>query len=96
MPRVVKIYDKKESNEHIYIDLRIGQDYTDEIEKNNRNDSNLTLTVTLKTTATKKTRQRVIDYYQCEYLYTLSNQGILLTFKNYSIVEQNEIVLLAA
>ena len=66
------------------------------MEKNNRNDSNLTLTVTLKTTATKKTRQRVIDYYQCEYLYTLSNQGILLTFKNYSIVEQNEIVLLAA
>ena len=41
-------------------------------------------------------RLQVTGYYQVEYLYTLSNQGILLTFKDYSIAEQNEMVALAA
>ena len=41
-------------------------------------------------------RLQVTGYYQVEYLYTLSNQGILLTFKDYSIAEQNEMVVLAA
>ena len=70
--------------------------YTGELEKINRNDSNLILTVTLKTAAAKKMRLRVIGYYQGEYLHTLSNQGILLTFKYYSIVEQNKMAALAA
>ena len=52
--------------------------------------------VTLKTATAKKMRLRVIGYYQGKYLYTLSNQGISLTFKDYSIVEQNEMVTLAA
>lgn len=41
-------------------------------------------------------RIRVIGYYQGEYLYTLSNQGILLPFKDYGIVEKSKIVVLAA
>ena len=41
-------------------------------------------------------RLRVIGYYQGKYLYTQSNQGILLSFKDYGIIEQNEIVALAA
>ena len=96
LPRLDNIYDKKESNQCIYIDLRGGQGYTGELEKDNRNDSNLTLMVTFKTATAKKMRLRVIGYYQGEYLYTLSKQGILLTFKYYSIVEQNEIVRLAS
>ena len=70
--------------------------YTGELEKINRNDSNLILMVTLKTAAAKKMRLRVIGYYQGEYLHTLSNQGILLTIKYYSIVEQNKMAALAA
>ena len=70
--------------------------YTGELEKINRNDSNLILMVTLKTAAAKKMRLRVIGYYQGEYLHTLSNQVILLTFKYYSIVEQNKMAALAA
>ena len=50
-------------------------------------DSNLSLTITLKDVANKKMRLRVIGYYQGKYLYTLSNQGILLPFKDYGIVE---------
>ena len=62
----------------------------------NRNDSDLSLTVTLKNVATKKMRLRVIGYCQGKYLHTLSNQGILLTFKDYGIVEQDKTVTLAA
>ena len=47
LPRLDKIYDKKESDERIYIDHWRGQVCTNKLEKINRNDSNLTLTVTL-------------------------------------------------
>ena len=83
-------------DDRIYIDLRRGQGYTGELEKINRNDLNLTLMVTKTAAAKKKMRLQVTGYYQVEYLYTLSNQGILLTFKDYSIAEQNEMVALAA
>ena len=86
----------EESDERLYTDLRRGQGYTGELEKINRNDSNLTLTITLKQAATKKMKLRVIGYYLGEYLYTHSNQGILSTFKDYSIIEQNKLVALAA
>ena len=48
--------------------------------------------VTLKAAATKKMRLRVVGYYQGEYMYIMSNLGLLLTFKDYGIVEQNEIL----
>ena len=86
----------EESDERLYTDLRRGQGYTGELEKINRNDSSLTLTITLKQAATKKMKLRVIGYYQGEYLYTYSSQGILSTFKDYSIIEQNKMVELAA
>ena len=41
-------------------------------------------------------RLRVIGSYQGKYLYTLSNQGILMSFKEYTIAEQSDIALLAA
>ena len=42
----------EESDERLYTDLRRGQGYTGELEKINRNDSSLTLTITLKQAAT--------------------------------------------
>ena len=91
-----KYYKADNSDERLYVDLRHGRGYTNELEKIVRNDSSLTLTVTLKAAATKKLRLRVVGYYQGEYMYSMSNLGLLLTFKDYGIVEQNEMIALAA
>ena len=90
-----KHYKAADSDERLCVDLRSGRGYTKELEKIVRNDSSLTLTVTLKNAATKKMRLRVVGYYQVEYMYSMSNLGLLLTYKDYGIVEQNEMIALA-
>ena len=89
-------YNKKKSDEKLYVDLRRGRGYTAEIEKIVRNDSSLTLTIMLKDATVKKTRLRVVGYYQGEYIYSMTNLGLLLSYKDYGIVAQNEMVALAA
>ena len=79
-------YNKKKSNQKLYVDLRRGRGYTAELEKIVRNDSSLTLMITLKDAAVKKMRLRVVGYYQGEYLYSMTNLGLLLSYKDYSIV----------
>ena len=91
-----KYYKKSESDEKLYVDLRRGRGYTSELEKIVRNDSSITLTITLRNAATKKMRLRVVGYYQGEYLYSITNLGLLLSYKDYGIVAQNEMVALAA
>ena len=91
-----KYYKKSESDEKLYVDLRRGRGYTFELEKIVRNDSSITLTITLRNAATKKMRLRVVGYYQGEYLYSITNLGLLLSYKDYGIVAQNEMVALAA
>ena len=91
-----KYYKASESDEKLYVDLRRGRGYTSELEKVVRNDSSLTLTITLRNAATKKLRLRVVGYYQGEYLYSMTNLGLLLSYKDYGIVTQNEMVALAA
>ena len=76
--------------------MRRGRGYTSELEKVVRNDSSLTLTITLGYAATKTLRLRVVGYYQGEYLYSMTNLGLLLSCKDYGIVTQNEMVALAA
>ena len=49
-----KYYKKAESHEKLYVDLRRGRGYTSELEKVDRNDPPLTLTITLRAAATKK------------------------------------------
>ena len=44
------------ADEKIFIDFRRGKGYTNEIEKINRDDSDLLITITLKTAAAKKMR----------------------------------------
>ena len=89
-------YKKLKSDEKLYVDLRTGRGYSAELERIVRNDSSLTLTVTLKDAAVKKMRLRVVGYYQGEYLYSMTNLGLLLSYKDYGIVAQNEMVALAA
>ena len=91
-----KYYKKAESDEKLCVDLRRGRGYTSELEKVVRNDSPLTLTITLRAAATKKMRLRVVGYYQGEYLYSMTNLDLLLSYKDYGIVAQDEMVALAA
>ena len=91
-----KYYKATESDERLYIDIRRGRGYTSELQKFFRNDSSLTMTITLKAAATKKMRLRVVGYYQGEYMYSMTNLGLLLSYKDYGIVAQNEMVALAA
>ena len=89
-------YTAGRSDEKLFIDLRRGRGYTRELEKIVRNDSSLTMTITLKTAAVKKMRLIVVGYYQGEYMYSMANLGLLLSYKDYGIVEQNEMIALAA
>ena len=49
------------------------------------------LTVKLKTAGTKKLRLKVTGYSQAEYYYTLSNRGMIMSYKNYSISKEIDI-----
>ena len=71
--------------------MRRSKGYTDELEKFSRDNSNLLLTVKLKAAATKKLRLRVTGYSQAEYYYTLSNKGMIISYKNYSISKEIDI-----
>ena len=90
-----KYYSKTESDERLYVDLRRGRGYSNELERIVRNDSSLTLTITLQHAAVKKYRLRVVGYYQGEYIYSMTNLGLLLSYKDYGIVAQNEMVALS-
>ena len=41
-------------------------------------------------------RLRVVGYHQGEYMYSMTNLGLLLSYKDYGILAQNEMVALAA
>ena len=90
-----KYYSETESDERLYVDLRRGRGYSNELERIVRNDSSLTLTITLQHAAVKKYRLRVVGYYQGEYIYSMTNLGLLLSYKDYGIVAQNEMVALS-
>ena len=80
------------SNKKIFIDLRRGKGYTNKIEKLNRDDSDLTITIKLKVVATKKMRLRVTGYYQGKYLYLMSREGLIMNYKEYRVNKQKSIV----
>ena len=65
-------------NEKLFIKLRRGKGYTNEIEKLNRDDSNLIFRIKLKTAAAKKLRLRTTGCYQGEYLYLMSREGLIM------------------
>ena len=88
-------YSKTKSDEKLYVDLRRGRGYSIESERIVRNDSSLILTITLQNAAVKTMSLRVVGYYQGEYIYTMTNLGLLLSYKDYGIVAQNEMVALS-
>ena len=71
--------------------MRRSKGYTDELEKLTRNDSDVSITVTLKAAATKKLRLKIVGYLQCEYFYTASSVGQTMTFKRFNVTRDNNI-----
>ena len=65
-------YFEIESDERTYLDLRASSKYTNEAEKLEKNDSEITLSILLKAAATRKLRLIVWAYSVGEYLYILS------------------------
>ena len=76
-----------DSDEKVYIDIRRSKGYTGEFERVNRDDSDLVVTADLKKAATKKMRLYVTGYYQGEYMYMLTKEGLIMSHKEYSIAK---------
>ena len=76
-----------DSDEKVYIDIRRSKGYTGEFERVNRDDSDLVVTVDLKKAADKKMRLYITGYYQGEYMYMLTKDGLITSHKEYSVAK---------
>ena len=74
-----------DSDERVYIDIRRSKGFTGELERVNRDDSDLTVTIDLKNAAVKKMRLRVTGYFQGEYYYLISSSGLIMNYKEYGV-----------
>ena len=83
-------FTDNERDDRIYIDMRRSKRYTDELEKINRDDSDIALTISLKEAAAKKLRFRITYFSQAEYWYLLSNKGYIMSYKSYNISKADE------
>ena len=83
-------FTNNERDDRIYIDMRRMKGYTDELEKINRGDSGIALTISLKEAAGKKLRFRITGFSQAEYWYLLSYKGYIMSYKNYKISKADE------
>lgn len=57
-----------------------------------RDDGNFNLTILLKQAATKKMKLRVTGYYQDKYLYTLLRSGLIMSYKEFGISKNKDIL----
>ena len=76
-----------DSDEKVYIDIRRSKGFTGEFERVNRDDSDLVVTVDLKNATAKKMRLYITGYYQAEYLYMLTKNGLVMNHKEYSVAK---------
>ena len=67
------------ADKKIFIELRRRKGYTNEIEKLNKDDSDFTITIQLKVPAEKKMKLHVTGYYQGEYLYSMTMEGLIMS-----------------
>ena len=86
-----KYYFGDHSGERLYIDMRRSKGYTTELEKLTHGNGGVTLTIKLKTNATKKMRLSVIAYSQAEYWCASTNKGYIMRYKDYSIAKDDDI-----
>ena len=83
-------FTDNERDDRIYIDMRRSKGYTDELEKINRDDSGIALTISLKEAAAIKIQFRITGFSQAEYWYLLSNKGYIMSNNNYDISKADE------
>ena len=84
LPDEDKYFDAM-NDDRVYLDLRASSGYVKEAEKLERNDSKINLQITLKTAARYKLRVRIWAYSLSEYLYVLSESGLTLKHRTYTI-----------
>ena len=77
------------SDEKMYLDLRRSKGYINVVSLT-RDDSKLSLTVTLKDAANKKMMIRVTGCSQGEYYYILSQRGSIIQYKSYRITKDKK------
>ena len=70
-------YFSDKSDERIYIDMRRSKGYTDELEKDNRDNSDIVLNIKLKNACTTKLRYRITGFSKAEYWYLLCHIKII-------------------
>ena len=76
-----------DSDEKVYIDIRRSKADISKLERVNRGDSDLSVTVDLKAAAAKKMRLYIRGYYQTEYMYMLSKHRLTMQLKEYSVAK---------
>ena len=60
-------FTNNERDDRVYIDMRRSKGYTDGLEKINRDNSGIALTISLKEAAAKKFQFRITGFSQAEY-----------------------------
>ena len=77
------------ADKKIFIDLRRRKGYTNKTKKLN---SDLTITIQLKTAATKKMRLYVTGYLQGKYLCSMTREGLIMNYKEYGVSKQKHAI----
>ena len=62
------------------------------MEKLNRNDSDLIITIQLFVPAEKKMRLHITGYCQGEYLYSVTREALIMNYKEYGVNKQKHAV----
>ena len=85
LPKINKCFS--DADERVYIDIR----RSNELERVNRDGSNLTVTVDLKAAAAKNVRLRVTGYFHGEYMYKINKYGLIMKYKEYGVNKQKSL-----
>ena len=83
-------YFETKSYERIYLHLKARSGYKNKAGKLEKNDSKISLSISLRAAATKKLRLRNWAYSVGEYLYILSRNGLTLRYRIYTINQDGE------
>ena len=89
LPKIEKYFS--DADERVYIDIRQNKGFTNELERVNRDDSDLTVTVDLKAAAAKNLRLCVTGYFQGEYVYMINKYRLIMNYKEYGVNKQKSL-----
>ena len=76
----------------IFINLSRRKECINEINKLNRDDSDLTITIQLKAPAEKIMRLHITGYYEDECLYSMTREEFIMNYKEYRVNKQKHAI----